>query len=246
MEVNTREDAMTLLIGGLWDVFKEKMMHSTVPVIAGSTTERRVLGQGSATFLQTTEATFGVTAAHVVDGLQNAILGASGKIYLNDEVFTEFNIIDKNDALDLATFEVSSKMMNRKHALSRSKDFIPVSGAPILISGFPSSSNGEDEKHMIYGLFHAMGLVLSADERRVNFQVQRDEDIGAIFGSTLPFATDLGGISGGPITAFVCQNGLWSFNLCGVVKEAHQNLEYIVGSRTDYIDESGKINAPIW
>lgn len=244
----TSEDLKRLAIeelrSGLWGQFRETMMDSTLPVILGSTEERRILGQGSMTFLDTGDHLIGVTAAHVVEGLRKEMANCSSLLYINSAVAEDFDVIDLNEEIDLATLRIDQKFLERKRPLSRVSEFFPEEQQCLLVSGFPASSNSSTDTQMVYGLFHGMGFTKSVTTERITYEIERGHGIDDLIDEPLPEGTDLGGISGGPMISFApTGGGLNVFQLSAVVSQAHQKGEYIVGTRTSQILDDGTISS---
>lgn len=241
-EAELRLRAMEELRSGLWEKLRETMMYSTLPIILGSTLERKILGQGSMTFLDTGDRLIGVTAAHVVEGLRKKMAEVPSRLYINSVVVDDFDVIDLNEGVDLATVQINDSYLQRKRPLTRIRGFSPAEQQCLLVSGFPASSNTSTDTQMIYGLFHGMGFTKSVSADRISYEIERGYGIDELISDPLPKGTDLGGISGGPMISFaMTTGGLNVFQLSAVVSQAHQEGEYIIGTRTSQISDDGSI-----
>jgi len=193
----------------------------------------QMVKSGTVFFLDTGARLFAVTAAHVVTECLNdtkssqfvrAMIGANGgpalTIHLGDRM------IDGNQAIDIATFEVTVEEV-------RSLRRVPVSGFQrawpppparvdhgVTLCGFPGKARRWlAPRQLGFGSTAIACVVTNSHAACISVQLERDRLLRVLGDTDLPEDYDFGGISGGPVLAMVERGGLRGWTPVGVIFE---------------------------
>jgi hypothetical protein len=233
-ELLTDEDkaeAIRLTLAGLGMAELELVGSYTSPLIwtiDGGSRFRHMKG-GTVFFLDTGEAVFGVTAAHVVTEFfkdsktpnVHAAIAAHDKspmrISLGDR------IIDANAEIDIATFHVLpdelqylNKTPLRGHVREWPPKLAEVNG-PATYCGFPGVGRRPVEGGISFGAVPMSGIVTSSHETMVSIQIERENLIRVLGDDDMPENFNFGGMSGGPLIAIVQAEIMRTWRPAGVV-----------------------------
>jgi hypothetical protein len=221
---------------------------------------------GTAFFLDTGHAVFGVTARHVIskmrqDSSDHLILAT--QLSTNPGVIVDFNdvnrIIDEDAGIDIATFRIepdqikkSGKTVLRGHQPNW-PPAPPQQGRGVYYSGYPEIETiweGPDEVN--FGAAPAAGVASSINEHTVSSQISREHLIAVLGLGIPPENYNFSGMSGGPMLT-VMEGKLRGWRLTGVITEGpnHQDtedrpaisgLEIIRARRAEFINADGTLN----
>jgi hypothetical protein len=110
-----------------------------------------------------------------------------------------------------------------------------------MLAGYPGRDRLQAGPFEVgWGIFRAIGIARRVTNIQITWRVERDWGSG-----DLPANYPLGGISGGPlIGTFETPNYLSQHVLCGIITQAHSELENVVAIRADYICDDGAIREP--
>jgi hypothetical protein len=184
---------------------------------------------GTVFFLDTGEATFAVTAGHVVQEFFNdtkaqrvhCAIAAHGKrplrIPLGDRM------IDASAEIDIATFRVSPEEMQyfAKTALrGHVRDWPPrlaEANGPATYCGFPGVGRRPERGGVSFGAVPMGGIVTSSHETLISIQLEREYLVRMLGDDDMPENFNFGGISGGPLIAIVQAEIMRTWKPAGVI-----------------------------
>lgn len=239
------ELAKKLIAGNLGNEYRSILKASCAPIFwhRFGTEKQTVLHSATITLIKTPKRLLGVTAAHVIRKYQQDHFDSPVKLQIMNMLFEEPEIIAISDELDLATLSISEDQLSQigKHIvpLSMWPPMLPGEGRGIMLAGYPGDDRFYPSSGKVnFGLFTALGIARRVTGSQITWHADRDESVG-----NLPPNQNLGGISGGPLIGwFETANFLAYYAFCGIIKQAHQELENVVAGRADFIAEDGSIN----
>jgi hypothetical protein len=206
-------------------------------------------GSGSAFFVNTGTALFGITAKHVYDEiakqveLDRAIVCLLYNFPLTD---VRSRLISRGRDCDVATFEILRSEISRLDRRSVPwPPSIPPKGKAVVFGGFPSLGRRLSASGSVvtFGILKASTHVDSLSERDISLVRPPDDEVTDVDGKgLLPRGLDLGGMSGGPVLAVLDGVGIVSWALAGVIYECGTEFEIIKAARADMIGADGVIN----
>lgn len=246
------ERARELMSGDLGAEYFRILQRACAPIywhVADGGSGRRILANGTLTFVQSPERVFGVTAAHVIADYQSRRHTPGMTMQLNNAVFTP-NIIARSDRLDLVTLDLPPLAQ-----LAIGKEIAPVSlprphdepqeGRGIMICGYPGTERNEQAPSSVgWGMFGAVGVARRVNGKQITWRPDHEHHIDVKGLPKLPPNKDLGGISGGPLIAWFEKAGglLAYYSLAGIVVEASAALENVVAIRSEFIRPDGTLS----
>jgi hypothetical protein len=184
---------------------------------------------GTVFFLDTGEAVFAVTAAHVVveffadSKMPNvhATIAAHGKsplpIPLGDR------IIDASAEIDIATFRVFpnelqyfNRSLLKGHVREWPQKLAEING-PATYCGFPGVGRRPVAGGVSFGAVPMGGIVTSSHETMISIQIEREELVRLLGDYDMPENFNFGGMSGGPLIAIVQAEIMRTWKPAGVI-----------------------------
>ncbi len=234
LELVTDEDkaeAIRLTLAGLGKAELELAASYTSPLIwtvdGGNGLER--MKGGTVFFLDTGEAVFAVTAAHVVDEFfrdfkipnVHAAIAAHGKrpirIPLGDR------IIDASAEIDITTFRVFANELqyfNRNLLRGHVREWPPrlaeVNG-PATYCGFPGVGRRPVAGGRSFGAVPIGGIVTNSHDTMISIQIERADYVRLLGDEDMPENFNFGGMSGGPLIAIVQAEIMRTWKPAGVI-----------------------------
>jgi hypothetical protein len=233
-----------------------------------------VARNGTAFFLRTKQATFGVTAAHVIEGRNSwrshcdlhgkTPLRLGGREGTSVSFDWDARAVDINSDIDIATFTVSPREIehiNRTVYSGFQTDWPPEPPKErqgIIFAGFPAVGTRQLSLASIqFGVVCGTGLVSSVSELNVSSLIDRDHLEPALGEGMPPENFDFGGISGAPMLyVTLTKGGLFLNSFAGVIfsgpntsdsaEEAIQGFELIRARRARFIREDGFLDHSLW
>jgi hypothetical protein len=229
---------------------------------------------GTAFFLQTKDALFGVTAAHVIEGRRswrehceqfgktNIRLG--GKEGTSTAFDWDARCVDINLEMDIATFIVSPReieQINRTVYSGLQTSWPPEparEGQGIMYAGFPGHGTRQLSREEVeFGIVCGAGLISSVSVRNISSLVEREHLEPALGEGIPPENYNYGGISGGPMLYNVLtKDGVFVNALAGVVysgpntsddpNEAISGFELFRARPAMYIRSDGFLDHDLW
>jgi hypothetical protein len=190
---------------------------------------------GTAFFLRTSDALFGVTAAHVIEGANGwrAHCDAQGKTNLRlgakEGSSVAFNwharCVDINVEMDIATFMVSAREIDRINRTPYSglqtswPPPAPAVNTGITYAGFPGIGTHQLSRAAVqFGILCGTGLVSSVNCRDVSTLLEREYLEPVLGEGVVPENYNFGGMSGGPVIYnLLTKGGLFVNALAGVL-----------------------------
>ena len=228
---------------------------------------------GTAFFLQTGKALFGVTAAHVVEGSNSwrehckvhgktpLRLGAKNGTSIGFD--WDDRVIDINLEIDIATFRISHREI--AHIERTPYGGLqntwppppPVGRIGMIYAGFPGIGTRHFSREALqFGVVCGMGMISSVSPRNVSSLIEREYLEPALGEGVMPENFNFGGISGGPMLQVLMKGGLFLNALAGVIysgpntsanpDEAIPGFELIRARPTAFIREDGMLDHALW
>jgi hypothetical protein len=235
---------------------------------------RRAARNGTAFFLRTPQATFGVTAAHVIEGPNSwrayceehgpTALRMAGRKGNSIELPWDARCVDINPAIDIATFMIADwevATIDRTIYSGYQADWPPPPPSQdkgVFYAGFPGAGTRVPSKNeVVFGAFAGSGIASSVNERDVLSLIERDYLEPALGEGIPPENYNFGGISGGPMLYVVeTRSGLCFNALAGVMyagpntstdpNEAIPGFELIHARRARFIRIDGFLEHDLW
>jgi hypothetical protein len=229
---------------------------------------------GTAFFLRTSEALFGVTAAHVIEGTNgwrahcemhgktNLRLGAKeGSSVAFD---WDARCVDINLEMDIATFTVSPQEI---HQIDRTPygglqtewpPPAPATNTGITYAGFPGVGTRQLSRAAVqFGIVCGTGLVSSVNDRDISTLLEREYLEAAMGEGVVPENYNFGGMSGGPVVYnLLTKGGIFVNALAGVLiagpnpssdpNESIQGFELFRARRACFIRVDGRLDHDLW
>jgi hypothetical protein len=226
-----KAEAIRLTLAGLGQAELEIVASYVSPIIwtVDEGDDRKRMKGGSCFFLDTGEATFGVTAAHVVQEFLNdtrtqevhCAIAAHDKrplrIPLGDR------IIDASAEIDVATFHVTSdeiqyfsKTPLRGHVREWPPKLAEPNG-PATYCGFPGVGRRPDRGGVSFGAVPMGGIITSSHETMISIQIEREYLVRMLGKDDMPENFNFGGMSGGPLLAIVQAEIMRTWKPAGVI-----------------------------
>jgi hypothetical protein len=223
---------------------------------------------GTAFFLDAGEGLFGVTAAHVIDGLRKLrqtegagpmrLAGNGTSVQLDWDA----RVIDAHPDIDIATFRIEQgevKVLGKQVLTGFQKQWPPdppVERCGIYYSGYPGvGTRRPSPQEAIFGATPGSGIASSVSERDISTLIERQHLIPMLGGGIPPENFDFRGISGGAML-MVIQGRLRSWALAGVIyqgpntsenpDEAISGLEIIRARRAHFLLPDGRLDTARW
>lgn len=228
---------------------------------------------GTAFFLQTPSAFFGVTAAHVIEGENGwrercRILGPrplrlGAKNGRSIELPWDARAVDIDTDIDIATFMISRREIEFIERVpygglqSSWPPETPVAGQGIIYSGFPGAGTRELSNHAVqFGVACGTGMASSVSETNISSLIERDHLEPVLGEGIMPENYNFGGISGAPMLYVFMKGELFLNALAGViysgpntsddVNEAIPGFELIRARPAKYLRADGFIDRDLW
>jgi hypothetical protein len=229
---------------------------------------------GTAFFLKTRRALFGVTAAHVIEGRNSwrshceingeTQLRLGGRNGTSVSFDWDARAVDINLDMDIATFAVSAREIED---INRTPYSGVQNGWPpdpprerhgIVYAGFPAvGTRLLSVTSVQFGVVCGTGLVSSVSELNVSSLIERDYLEPALGDGIPPGNFDFGGISGAPMLyVTLSKGGLFLNSLAGVIfsgpntscdpGKAIAGFELIRARRACFIREDGFLDHSNW
>ena len=207
--------------------------RSTAAFFWGNVQSRVMPSSGSAFFVKTSAALFGVTAKHVYEAFEErANHDRSMVCQLNDvAVDLRPRLISKGCDCDVATFEILPSELSRVDRLTIPwPPYIPPVNKSVLIAGFPGLGKRFSQSGILtFGLCHACTSISSVSDRDISMVREPDDEVADVVGKGLPpRGFDMGGMSGGPVIALLENVGIVSWALAGVIYECGTYFETLL------------------
>lgn len=206
------------------------------------------LKNGTIFFVDTGERLIGITAYHVYqqylkDSSNNTVIA---QIYRDFEFNPEKRLIDGDEKLDVAIFDISKHELEKigKRPLKCNQNIwppvLPKKSQGVLVVGFPGKERIIVDKENFIIEWGYILLLLSIKELtndKISLQIERDYCDET---SDMPYKYDMGGISGAPLLVLETSN-IISWQLGGIVYEANKEYELIFARPINFINDDGHL-----
>jgi hypothetical protein len=201
------------------------------------------LTNGTAFFVKTPRATFGVTARHVVAGFLAAKTANSRTIchLLDTELDLASAVISQGSTADIATFRVSDTVIAKlgKQPITGWPPMMPQPDKGIMYAGFPGAERLQvARREFSFGLYFASNVAHSIDHEKITTMVDRESIVDTIGCGLPPECYDVGGMSGGPLLTMV-ETCVISWRLAGVITDGLAMGDILYATRADCISDDG-------
>ncbi|MEA2879589.1 MAG: hypothetical protein QOF14_4785 [Hyphomicrobiales bacterium] len=229
---------------------------------------------GTAFFLQTHEALFGVTAAHVIEGENSwrnhceqygrTPVRLGGREGTSVQFDWDARCVDINLDMDIATFMVSPREVQQINRTiysglqTRWPPDPPAEKQGIMYAGFPGHETRQLSRLSLqFGIACGAGLVDSVSPRNVSSLIEREYLEPALGQGIPPENYDYGGISGGPMLYnLLTTQGIFVTALAGVIysgpnisedqNQAISGFELFRARPATYIRADGFLEHDLW
>jgi hypothetical protein len=250
------EKAKELMAGDLPDVYRDILRKCCAPIywFDRKRHDRRILQNGTVTFVQTPERLLGVTAAHVLRGYLADAEKADLQVQIMNSVIPDFpeRIVDISDKYDLATIHldacVIASLGMEAQPLAHWPPRPPQEGHGIMLAGFPAVERNEVDNSVEFGLFTALVIARTVTDIQITWLIESEAQLKDAKVPPPPPRYGMGGVSGGPLVAWLeTETHIATFVLGGIITE-HPNyeenefsIERVIATRADLIKPSGHI-----
>lgn len=203
---------------------------------------------GTLSLIHTGERAIGVTASHVyAKYLTRRDLGKPFVCQFGGvTVYPEDLLIDENKLLDLATFDVSTVILELDgRTLHRSPVWPPQrpkADDVIQYGGFPGSRRRFDLVRPTFGLDYITGLVSDVTPLNIVIQVDYSRLADADGPEATVVASDAPGTSGGPVYRIIETPNGAGFEIAGFITEQWPELNFILARHADLVWADGTIS----
>lgn len=249
----TEQDARDLLAGPLGEQQRGIFSACCAPIYwhrPDAFGNRPIPTNGTATFVQSSERLFGVTAAHVIEGYQAAAALGDCVLQIGNAAL-DLELIAFDRRLDLATFVVPPAVLRdigkpiAPVSLPRPGDE-PQEGRGIFLGGYIGSERVPvGIQRVSWGVFYACGVARRVNALQISWKPDHDHHVPMPDVPALAAHQELGGTSGGPMLAwFEKAHGQLAWcSLAGIIVEQSAELEMVVARRAEYINADGSLAA---
>jgi hypothetical protein len=234
----------------------------------------RAVRNGTAFFLKTAKATFGITAAHVVEGPNSwrahceehgptplRLAGIRGN---SIELPFDARCVDMNLEIDIATFMIPEweiESINRTVYTGYQRDRPPPPperNKGVFYAGFASAGTRTPRRNeVVSSAVTGSGIAHAVNERDVISQLEREYLEPSLGEGIPPENFNFGGMSGGPMLYVVeTQHGLRLNALAGVIyagpntsshpNESISGFELFHARRSRFIRDDGFLEHDLW
>ena len=252
------EAAKKLLKGDLATVYRSILKDCCAPIywFDRDDPNRRILSNGTVTFVQTPDVLIGITAAHVVNALIADFAKHNLQVQIMNAVVDNFSdkIIDISIKYDLATFRVDEELVSQLgkplQPLLQWPPQPPQEGRGIMLAGYPGSERNEEGIVVGFGLFTALVSARTVTDKQITWLVEPENQIKNTAVLPPPSKYVMGGISGGPlITWLESDQHISTYVLGGIIIEHPDysgnefTIERVIAISADLIMNTGRILA---
>lgn len=239
----SQQRARELIAGDLGDVYRDMLRMSCSPIYWHSAADgggRKMDSCGTLTYAKIGSRTFGLTAAHVVEGYQRARESKQCILQIGNAAY-DLDLVAIDDGEDLAVLNIPGslaqavgKAISYFELMDRTQ--VPQEGRGIMLAGFPGEDWSEfAPQNICWGLFTAVGIARRVNATQITWVPDHERNVPARGIPSLPQNKNLGGISGGPLIAWFEKrdSGLSYPVLVGIIVQADATLENVIARRLD-------------
>jgi hypothetical protein len=225
---------------------------------------------GTVSFIDTGTAVFAVTACHVIDAciadaetpdfVQCMIGGPLNTLYFK----LKDRLIDRNQAMDLATLKVSEcEIVNLGCSVFRG---LQIGWPPppterdygVIFCGYPGKSRSLlSPRDIMFGRAGAATTVSSAREAKISLLIEREKMVQRLGDGELTDDYDFGGISGGPLVVAAQKAGKLGWMAAGIItsgpnpgsdpsQDSISGLDLFQATPIQFVKENGYLDTERW
>jgi len=197
------------------------------------------MNNGTFTFLRTTAGVFGITNAHVADGLANS----NGRGWqLGNAQFDPNRLIARDSTLDLATYELSDVFLSAAGKVAATVPSWPPKppsmNEPITLGGYAAMYREANAGKVKFGFTWFAGKANVEGDATVGIVLNLDDSI-ATTPDRIPSHPNLGGCSGGPVFRIVDSNRIERLELAAIIDQCSQESEMVLARPLNTLAENG-------
>jgi len=248
------EEGRRLIEAGFSDVLVEAASRCTTWIlwhVRASGSEREIVNNGTAFFLNAGKGTFGVTAAHVVAELEKAKLCHSDLIcQVGHCLFDPSERLIDRDSLDIAIFRVTTSEM---HEIGVDPHVAPAPWPPPtpqqgkggFFGGYlgPSKKRFRLEDTQDWSYQYGFGPITGVFDHQLTMRFQREDWVVRPGHPPPSPGAAWGGLSGGPLFALF-ENPVVYWRLVGVISEfPSRDIELMIAKPARRIRQDGSVSA---
>ena len=251
------EDATKLLQGPIADLCREILKNCCAPIywFDRNDPKRKILNNGTVTFVQTSDVLIGITAAHVIDGLKNDLGTGDIQIQIMNAVVNDLlkKIISYSSKFDLVTFLIDENITRQLgksfQPLNQWPPIPPQEGRGIMLAGYPGVERNAKQMDVEFGLFTALVSARTVTDTQITWLIDPTTQITDTKILSSPPKYSMGGISGGPLlTCIESEQHIFTYVIGGIITEHpdYSNNEFsidrLIAVRADLIMNTGRIH----
>lgn len=255
----SREEALRMFRAGLDKAMQQTAASYAIPIcwIRAKDGRPEIVDNGTAFVLNCGAGSFLVTAGHVFQGYVAARAKYPDCVcFLSNMRFDlGSRLIGYDPAYDVATLHLTPEELQSlvgfgKYALTGSQPRWPPKPPTVergvFFVGFPGDGRSMRPRRannlveIDWSGYTALAIANSVSDTGVTVVLNHDPTFDIRHRSTIPPDWALGGCSGAPLLTFIERNGIFSWQLGGIINEATK--EIVRASRADCINPDGSIN----
>lgn len=243
--------ARQLIADGYGQVLQQVAIDCSAPIFWFDPARhegQRLVDNGTVFFVNSGLRTFGVTAAHVVQGYyQNQQSGGSLRCQIYNVLFPlEQRLICVSENLDLATLDVQPDEITEMGKVIHEPAHawppgLPQAGRGVFFAGFPGGEREEGSSNVIWGQASALVPVTDVQPDRLHIVFERASWIPNDNAPLPPEDVRWGGISGGPVFAII-EGNVVTWRIVAVISQILEGYEILRATPISSIQTDGSIN----
>jgi len=247
----SKEEAIALARGPYATTVEIAVAGSIAPFLWRERDEQSALKIRNGTvFFVSPDRPFMVTADHVYAAYLDARnkFGDFARCQIGNLRFVpEERLIARNEALDIATFAITSEEIKRTYDGKFAMSFDPMNpqvGKGVFFAGFPGRERRLLSEHEIEsGIFTASTVADNVSDREISGHFDREYQVDKPGRLPSPEVYEIGGVSGGPLVTMVDSANLCYWRLGGVMTAFNTSFEIFYATRADFILPDGTLKS---
>ena len=240
-------EAVNLVRSGYGRIIADAVLSFCRPVFWFDTTvgiPPAIIDQGSVFFVDAGKGPFGVTAAHVVDGLSR-VWKPTVAVQIGEERFPLLDrVLTKDRNRDVATFALEpGELQTLGASAHRPRTWPPLApqeGRGVFFAGYRAVERQQRGLHVDWGMSHGLGPVGGVHDDRLRIQFQREYWV-KVDGLREPEKGEhWGGASGGPVIALY-EGRIVTWGAVGVISQFSNEYEILTAGTIGYLQPDGTL-----
>ena len=247
----SKEEAIALARGPYATTVEIAVAGSIAPFLWRERDEQSALKIRNGTvFFVSPDWPFMVTADHVYAAYLDARnkFGDFARCQIGNLRFVpEDRLIARNEALDIATFAITSEEIKKTYDGKFAMSFDPMNpqvGKGVFFAGFPGRERRLlSEREIESGIFTASTVADNVSDREISGHFDREYQVDKPGRPPSPEVYEIGGVSGGPLVTMVDSANLCYWRLGGVMTAFNTSFEIFYATRADFILPDGTLKS---